>query len=142
MARRLPHRTPPGVDRKAKRQLLLDTHTLLWWLADGDLSIAARDAIAEPRNYVAASAVTARGIAIKKSLGKLSAPDDLDRQLAAGGFDAMAITFSHATVAGALPRHHDDPFDRMPVAQAVIEGLTIVTRDARFSAHDVPTMAA
>lgn len=115
---------------------------MLWWLADNDLTIAARDAIAEPHNYVAVSAATAWEIAIKKSLGKLSAPDDLDRQLESGGFDAMPITFGHATVAGALPRHHDDLFDRILVAQAVIEGLTIVTRDTRFSAYDVPTLAA
>ncbi|MGH2363904.1 MAG: type II toxin-antitoxin system VapC family toxin [Chloroflexota bacterium] len=123
-------------------RLLLDTHAVLWWLAGEGLSEQARDAIADRDNYVALSAVSAWEIAIKKALNKLTAPDDLTDQLAAGGIAELPVHIVHALLAGALPRHHDDPFDRMLVAQAQLEGLTLVTRDSRFQTYDVPTLAA
>ncbi|HVA26263.1 MAG TPA: type II toxin-antitoxin system VapC family toxin [Chloroflexota bacterium] len=123
-------------------RLLLDTHAVLWWLAGEGLSEQAQDAIAHRDNYVALSAVSAWEIAIKKALNKLSAPDDLADQLADGGIAELPVRIAHALLAGALPRHHDDPFDRMLVAQAQVEGLTLVTRDSRFRAYDIPTLAA
>ena len=123
-------------------RLLLDTHVLLWWLADIDLSAEARQAIADPSNDVAISAASAWEIAIKRALNKLSAPDDLAAQVENSGFTALPIHISHALAAGALPRHHDDPFDRMLIAQAKIEGLTLTTRDERFAAYGVPLLAA
>jgi PIN domain nuclease of toxin-antitoxin system len=113
-------------------RLLLDTHVLLWWLADESLSQRARDAIADPDNLVMVSAATAWEISIKKALGKLAAPDDLEQQVQAGGFTALPISIAHGIAAGQLARHHEDPFDRMLIAQAVAESLTIVTRDQRF----------
>lgn len=123
-------------------RLLLDTHALLWWLADEGLARPARDAIAEPANEIAVSAASAWEISIKKALGRLDAPDDLEPQLEASGFDALPITIAHGLAAGALPRHHEDPFDRLLIAQARIEGLTIVTRDARFKEYDVALLPA
>jgi PIN domain nuclease of toxin-antitoxin system len=123
--------------------LLLDTHALLWWLADDpQLTDGARAAIASPRSSVMVSAATAWEIAIKRALGKLSSPADLEAQIRENRFDPLPITVAHALAAGALPRHHQDPFDRMLVAQAMAEGLTIVTRDPRIELYGVPTLAA
>jgi PIN domain nuclease of toxin-antitoxin system len=118
-------------------RLLLDTHALLWWLADEGLSAQARDAIADPANLVMVSAASAWEISIKKALGKLAAPDDLEQQVLAGGFTALPISIAQAIAAGQLARHHEDPFDRMLIAQAIGEGLTIVTRDKRFADYGV-----
>jgi len=121
-------------------RLLLDTHALLWWLADEGLTDQARNAVADPANLVMVSAVSAWEISIKKALGKLAAPDDLDRQVDEGGFTPLSISIVHGITADELPRHHDDPFDRMLIAQAVAEGLTIVTHDKRFADYDVATL--
>lgn len=123
-------------------RLLLDTHTLLWWLADRDLNAGARAAIGDPLNDVFVSAATAWEISIKRSLGKLRAPDDLITQLEINAFTPLAISVDHAIAAGSLPRHHDDPFDRMLIAQASVEELTVVTRDERFAAYEVRLLAA
>lgn len=123
-------------------RLLLDTHALLWWLADEGLSDRAREAIADPANFAAVSAASAWEISIKKALGKLAAPDDLEHQVQAGGFSPLPITIGHAVAAGRLPRHHEDPFDRMLIAQAFAEGLTIVTRDKRFDHYGVALLPA
>ena len=121
-------------------RLLLDTQVLLWWLADEGLTDQARDAVADPANPVMVSAVSAWEISIKKSLGKLTAPDDLERQVVDGGFIPLPISIAHGIAAGQLPRHHDDPFDRMLIAQASAEGLTLVTHDKRFTDFDVQTL--
>jgi PIN domain nuclease of toxin-antitoxin system len=123
-------------------RLLLDTPALLWWLADAGLTAQARDAVADPANAVAVSAVSAWEISIKKALGKLTAPDDLEHQVRAGGFLPLPISIAHGVAAGQLARHHEDPFDRMLIAQAQAEGLTIVTRDKRFADYDVALLPA
>jgi PIN domain nuclease of toxin-antitoxin system len=123
-------------------RLLLDTHVLLWWLADRDLSRQARGAIADPGNEVVVSAISAWEIAIKSAIGKLSAPDDLATQLEEGGFGVLPLGVDHALAAGRLPRHHDDPFDRALIAQGLVESLTIVTRDPRFAAYGVSLLPA
>lgn len=123
-------------------RLLLDTHTLLWWLADEDLNAQAREAIADPANLVAVSAASVWEISIKKALGKLAAPDDLEQQVQTGGFVPLPLSIAHGIAAGRLPRHHDDPFDRMLIAQALAEGLTIVTCDKRFDDYGVALLAA
>jgi PIN domain nuclease of toxin-antitoxin system len=121
-------------------RLLLDTHALLWWLADEGLTDQARDAIADPANLVMVSAASAWEISIKKALGKLSAPDDLELQVDESGFAPLPISIGHGIAAGQLRRHHEDPFDRMLIAQAHAEGLTIVTHDRRFADYQVATL--
>ena len=121
-------------------RLLLDTHALLWWLADEGLTDQTRDAIADPANLVMVSAASACEISIKKALGKVSAPDDLERQVDESGFSPLPISIAHALAAGQLPRHHDDPFDRMLIAQAFAEGLIIVTHDKRFADYNAATL--
>ena len=119
---------------------LLDTHVLLWWLADDRrLGAGARALVAGPDNAVYVSAASVWEIGMKRALGKLDAPDDLIDAVERSGFDPLPIGLAHAELAGALPRHHDDPFDRMLVAQAMAEGATLVTADARLAAYAVPT---
>lgn len=124
-------------------RLLLDSHALLWAIGDPDrLSEGARRAIEDGRNAVLVSAASVWEIAIKRALGKLTAPADLAAVMTATGFDSLSISLEHATLAGSLPRHHRDPFDRMLIAQAQLESLTIVTRDARFEPYGVSLLAA
>jgi PIN domain nuclease of toxin-antitoxin system len=125
------------------RPLLVDTHVLLWWLSSPtQLADTARDAIADAESTVFVSAASAWEIAIKKARGKLRAPSDLEARLDEKGFARLAITVSHALKAGALPPHHADPFDRMLVAQAELEGLTLVTRDPRIAQYGVAVLPA
>ena len=119
-------------------KLLLDTHVLIWYLADDPkLPFAIRDLIIDPQHQVFVSVATAWEIAIKKALGKLTSPDNLPEVLVACRFEVLPITLSHALLSGALPRHHDDPFDRMLVAQAMLEDLTFMTRDSRIPAYGI-----
>lgn len=110
----------------------------MWWLDDHPaLPRPAAQAIADPDTPVVVSAATAWEIAIKRATGRLDAPDDLIETLEANRFDTLAITPVHAVVAGALPPHHADPFDRMLIAQAQTEHLMLVSVDSRFSDYDV-----
>jgi PIN domain nuclease of toxin-antitoxin system len=122
-------------------RLLLDTHILLWWLADDRrLPPAARDVIASGDVPVFVSAATAWEISIKRALGRLEAPEDLLGALHESDLDALPISVAHALAAGALPPHHGDPFDRMLIAQAQSDGLVIVTADPAFAAYDVDVL--
>ena len=124
-------------------QLLLDTHTFLWWLSDWErISESARAAIADPNNEVLVSAVTGWEIGIKKARGRLVAPDNLAAVVEEKRFEHLSLTFAHAERAAALPPHHRDPFDRMLIAQAQAEGLVLVTRDSRIADYEVATMGA
>ena len=124
-------------------RLLLDTHVLLWALEDSRaLSVDARQSIADTRNEVFVSAVSIWEMAIKRSLGKLRAPDNLADTVQEAGFAALPITLAHAEQAEMLPPHHRDPFDRMLVAQALAEGLVLVTDDALIPKYGVRTMPA
>ena len=119
-------------------KVLLDTHILLWWLADHEhLPAVAAEAIADPACEVFVSAASAWEISIKQAAGRLDAPDDLLEALAANDFGPLAITAHHAMAAGRLPPHHADPFDRILIAQAQIEGITLVSVDGRFSNYEV-----
>ena len=124
-------------------KLLLDSHALLWWLEDSPiLSAEVHEAIAESANAVAVSAASVWELEIKRATGKLRAPAQLVRRIEAEDFEPLPITLDHGVAAGKLPLHHRDPFDRILIAQAQIEGLTIVTRDPRFAPYAVATMAA
>lgn len=113
----------------AANRLLLDTHVFLWWRGEPSrLSHEARTRIAGA-DIVFVSAASAWEAGIKVALGRLTLPDTLEAGVSASGFEKLLITFAHAERAAALPPHHRDPFDRMLVAQAQAEVLTLVTRD-------------
>jgi PIN domain nuclease of toxin-antitoxin system len=122
--------------------LLLDTHVVLWWLADEpELSDEIKDRLDhEPDVHV--SAVTIWEIAIKQGLGKIMAPPDLPERVRDSGFRELPVGFAHAIAAGRLPPIHKDPFDRMLVAQARCEGLTLVTRDPYCQQYGVAVLQA
>ena len=123
--------------------LLLDTHVLLWWLDDpSQLSEAAGTAIRDGESIVWVSAATAWEIVIKKALGKLDAPDNLGEVLRECHFAPLPITIAHALAVLSLPMHHRDPFDRMLVAQARTEGMTVITRDPEILKYEVPNIVA
>ena len=121
-------------------ELLLDTHALLWWLAEPDrLSPAAYGAIEDPRNRVHVSAASGWEIATKVRLGKLLPAanellEDLPEVLAAQGFQLLPITLMHGMHAGAYTLRHRDPFDRLLAAQAELSGLTLVSLDPALHA--------
>lgn len=124
------------------RRLLLDTHVFLWWLGNTPkLGKPARDAIADPTALVHVSAVTVWEITIKARLGRLNpGTDRIDQEIAANHFVELPISAQHALVAGNLPPHHSDPFDRMLIAQAQVEDLVMVTHDSIFPAYGVTVL--
>ncbi len=123
--------------------LLLDTHTVLWWLNDDPtLSEAARAAIADPENTVFLSAVVVWEIRIKQGIGKLDLPDDFGEVLAEQRFPELAVTVDHAHTIEGLPAIHRDPFDRLLVAQAMVEKMTLVTRDPAIAKYGVDIIIA
>jgi len=118
-------------------RLLLDTHVFLWWRGEpARLSSQVRSSIASA-DIVFVSAASAWEAAIKISLGRLELPDTVEAGVLASGFEKLLITFSHAEHVTSLPLHHRDPFDRMLVAQAQAEGLTLVTHDRLLEPYDV-----
>jgi PIN domain nuclease of toxin-antitoxin system len=117
-------------------RLLLDTHIFLWWRADDRrLGRGARSAIAGA-DVVFVSAATAWEAAIKAALGRLRYPETIQAGVEASGFEKLPITLAHAESAARLPPHHADPFDRMLVAQAKAETLTLVTHDRSFAPYE------
>jgi PIN domain nuclease of toxin-antitoxin system len=121
-------------------RLLIDTHALLWWLVDDPLlTPTAREVIADPANTPLVSTASVWEVAIKRSLGKLETPDDLPERIAGEGFDWLPVSADHAWQVRSLPPHHRDPFDRLLVAQAIVDRLPVVTADAQFGAYGVTT---
>jgi PIN domain nuclease of toxin-antitoxin system len=121
-------------------KLLLDTHAFLWWVSASDrITRRARTAIGSGRNVCFVSVASAWEIAIKLSLGKLRIDGSLERflpeQLAANGFQALAIDLKHAARVATLPFHHRDPFDRLLAAQALEDDLRVVTADPVFARY-------
>jgi PIN domain nuclease of toxin-antitoxin system len=123
--------------------LLLDTHAFLWWLNDPSLlSKPARKAIGDGKNIVYLSAVVVWEIAIKKALGKLDAPDDIETAMAANRFLPLPVTIPHALAVQSLPDLHRDPFDRLLIAQAKHEGCRLITRDLNIPRYGVSHIVA
>ena len=123
-------------------RLLLDTHALLWWLAgDRKLTKRARAAIGNGSNTVLVSAASAWEVSMKYQLGRLPGVGPLATEFArvviAQGFAALDITLNHAQRAGGLPGSHSDPFDRMLIAQAQAEDLTLVSNEAIFDRYGI-----
>jgi PIN domain nuclease of toxin-antitoxin system len=126
----------------SRLNLLLDTHILLWWLNENkQLPESARQAITDAE-IVWVSAVSALEIGIKRASRKLTFEHDLEQQLVINAFRPMPVTVAHAVAAARLPPHHKDPFDRLLIAQAMCESLTLLTADARMRAYNVPMMLA
>lgn len=125
-------------------RLLLDTHVLLWALGQpSKLRPAVRAALVDADNDVLVSAASTWEIAIKAALGKLRADlAEIASAAAATGFTELGITVAHTLRVRTLPAHHRDPFDRMLVAQAACEGLTLVTNDRALAAYGVPLLDA
>jgi PIN domain nuclease of toxin-antitoxin system len=122
--------------------LLLDTHTFLWFVGDDPLlSAKAKGRIEDPANRKWLSVASCWEIAIKVGLKKLDLGEQattfLPRELATNGFDLLAIDLRHATFVETLPPHHQDPFDRLLIAQALIEAIAVVSADARFDRYGV-----
>lgn len=123
-------------------KVLLDTHAFLWWVDDDErLSGAARRAIGSPRNDVLVSSVTAWEIATKAAAGRLTISQSAKRfiptQLAANGFEVLPLQLSHALAGGDLPPVHRDPFDRLLVAQALVEKVPLVTGDRVLAGYPI-----
>jgi PIN domain nuclease of toxin-antitoxin system len=123
-------------------QYLLDTHVLIWWMtSDNRLSTTAKDLIKSPRNNIYWSVASSWEVSIKYALGKLEfdeppenlIPSELDKN----HIETLTILNNHAFLAGQLPVHHKDPFDRMLVAQARIESLGVISDDSKFKFYDV-----
>lgn len=117
--------------------LLLDTHVFLWWQA-GDPRLG--DEVREKLSHaplVFVSAASAWEAAIKAGLGRLRLPKTVEEGVEEAGFSKLPVTFAHAEQVASLPRHHADPFDRLLIAQARLEGLTLVTHDRAFRRYEV-----
>ena len=119
-------------------KLLFDTHAALWWLS-GDERFGQRAAghLTDDTNQVLLSAAVVWEVAVKRSLGKLDAPNDFAPTLLGAGAQPLPVTLDHAAAVEGLPWHHRDPFDRMLVAQASIESAVLVSRDEAFRAYGV-----
>lgn len=119
--------------------MLLDTHAALWWLADDDrIGEQVIRHLTDDTNQVLISAIVVWEVAIKRSLGKLDAPEDLAPTLLGAGAQPLPVTLEHAAAVEKLPWRHRDPFDRMLVAQALTEDAAIVSRDEPLSGYGVP----
>lgn len=119
--------------------LLLDTHVFLWWVGEpARLPENVRSEIADPATLVYVSAASAWEISIKRALGRLDLRDEEFRYgIQESGFEELAIRFEHGLVAGDLPPHHRDPFDRMLIAQTMTESLRLVSHDRSMAAYDI-----
>lgn len=124
-------------------RLLLDTNAVIWFVAGSDrLATKARVAIEDASNEKHVSVASLWEIAIKRAARKLELGPDARLRIAGAGFQELDITGDHADHAGGLPRLHGDPFDRMLIAQAQIEGLTLVTSDAQLARYGVAVLPA
>jgi PIN domain nuclease of toxin-antitoxin system len=122
---------------------LIDSNAFIWMVSQPrDLSAESRDALVDPANERFLSIASIWEIAIKLSGGKLELPGTLQAAVDGMAAEMLPITMVHIRRVQTLPLHHRDPFDRMMIAQAMEEGLTIVTRDRHFRAYGVPVLAA
>ena len=121
--------------------LLLDTHLLLWSAFAADrIAPATARRLLDPVNALWFSAASIWEVAIKRRLGKLDAPDDLLAQLERAGVDLLSITAAHADRVATLPMHHQDPFDRLLIAQAITDGLTLVSADGAMRNYEIEVL--
>jgi len=118
--------------------VLIDTHVLLWWFDDPQkLSATGREMIEDINNIIYVSAAVIWEITIKKQLGKLQSPDSILQLMSDENFTPLAITHEHASALEQLPAHHQDPFDRIQIAQTLTENLVFLTRDRKILKYDL-----
>lgn len=130
-----------GVE-KGKVKLLLDTNALIWTLVRRErIPPVALSTIEDEANDVYVSVVSAWEIEVKAAKGRLGLPADLPDALAAQSFESLSVTMQHAYAVESLPRHHRDPFDRMIIAQAHLEDMTIVTSDSEIQNYPVAVLS-
>lgn len=123
--------------------ILVDTHVVLWWLDDPKkLSDKARQLIESLENNIFVSSAVVWEIIIKKSIGKLKAPNNLLEMLKDEGFISLSITDQHVIKLEQLPSIHQDPFDRIQIAQALTEGFTLITKDEKMLQYDLACIKA
>ncbi len=123
-------------------RLLLDTHIVLWHLSgQRELSARARDAI-EAADDLLFSAASYAEVGVKAAVGKLDVPADLQARIADSGVRTLGLSPTHSLAVSELPVHHRDPFDRLIIAQAMVERLTVMTADPRFQAYGIPLVKA
>lgn len=122
-------------------KLLLDSHALLWVLDDPErLPSVGRSAVSDPAVPVSVSIVSLWELRIKVASGELETPNDLPGMIRASGFALLPVDIRHIDQLGSLPNHHRDPFDRMLIAQAQADGLTLMSADRTVSLYDVPIL--
>lgn len=121
--------------------ILLDTHVFIWW-DDGarKLRKTVREVITDPSNRIVVSAASIWEISIKRGIGKLSFRHDVPQAVRTNGFETLDINPEHAELAGSLPLHHSDPFDRMLIAQTRINDLVLLSLDRRMLPYGVPLL--
>lgn len=125
------------------QHILLDTHILLWWLGDKPkLSNKARQLLADPQNLLFVSAASLWEIRIKQSLGKLEIPPDFDQVLRSQGWEELSISIAHTSALLKVPLLHQDPFDRILIAQALCEGLALLSADTGVISYGHPVLPA
>ena len=119
--------------------VLLDTHTFIWWLNDSrKLSERARRVISDSNNRIFVSHATQWEIAIKSAIGRLTFPvEKLEQEVEGNGFELLSLNTQHIMQIAHLPMYHRDPFDRLLIAQAQNESLTLLSRDEMFASYDV-----
>ncbi len=124
-------------------RLLVDTHLLIWWLAGKSLPARAAELIRDPANQIYASAASVWEVAIKVSLGKIRInADEFVAALREGGFQELSVTARHASRVAELPKHHRDPFDRLLIAQSLVESLLLLTQDQPLAAYGPSVLVA
>jgi len=124
-------------------RLLIDSHVIIWWLLFPDrLSSSTIDLLKNPEHDLFLSSATVWELGIKIAKGHLHIPADYPERLLMDGFTELTVQIIHAQKAATLPFHHSDPFDRMLIAQALTEGLTLLTSDRTVTRYDVPTIQA
>lgn len=122
--------------------LILDTHIILWWMDDNRLLPQKyRLAVADKNNICFVSAVSVWEISIKSAIGKLDIPDNYLDVLLDQNFKELPVSWQHACKVRQLPMHHKDPFDRLLIAQAIIEDLTILSVDKIIPEYDVEILS-
>lgn len=122
-------------------RLLLDTNALIWTMVRRErIPSVAIDAIEDKANDVFVSVISAWEIEIKAAKGRLELPSDLEDALAAQSFEPLAVAMRHARAVESLPRYHRDPFDRMIIAQAHLEGMTVITSDSEIRRYPVAVL--